>query len=85
MSSPPAPTRVDVGIVVSVHASAEHTFSKQSRTEIELAAVVDRAPDGSTSSKTGVMGVVVPSGRVRPGGPISVACPPPPWEPFEPV
>lgn len=188
MSTPPAPTRVDLGTVVSVHAGAEHSFGKEARPDIRLvagfgvegdvhggatvrhrsrvakdpyqpnlrqvhliaeelfgelgeqgftvgpgdlgenvttsgidlldlptgallrigddalvavtgtrnpcrqiekfqtgllAAVVDRAPDGSVIRKAGVMGVVVQGGPVRPGDPIAVAYPPPPWEPLD--
>ncbi len=37
-----------------------------------LAAVLDRAADGSVLRKTGVMGIVLADGTVRPGDPISV-------------
>lgn len=44
-----------------------------------LAAVLDRAEDGSLVRKAGVMAVVIEGGEVRPGDPIAVALPPPPW------
>lgn len=48
-----------------------------------LAAVLDRAPDGSLLRKAGVMGVVVEGGEVRPGDAVAVALPPQPWRRLE--
>ena len=50
-----------------------------------LAAVASRNPDGRIVRKSGVMAVVVQGGVVRPGDAISVAVPPEPWTPLEPV
>lgn len=44
-----------------------------------LAAVLDRAADGSLIRKAGVMAVVVEGGPVRPGDAIAVGLPPEPW------
>lgn len=48
-------------------------------------AVLDRAPDGSLVRKSGVMGVVVQGGEVRPGDEIAVELPAEPHRPLEPV
>lgn len=48
-----------------------------------LAAVLDRAADGSLIRKAGVMGIVVEGGVVRPGDRIAVTCPPAPWRRLE--
>ena len=50
-----------------------------------LAAVVDRAPDGSVIRKAGIMSVVVAAGEVRAGDPITVELPDGPHRPLEPV
>lgn len=41
-----------------------------------MAAVLDRADDGTLIRRAGVMAVVVAGGRVRPGDPIEIALPP---------
>lgn len=48
-----------------------------------LAAVLDRAPDGSLIRKAGVMGVILRGGPVRPGDRIVAAFPPPPHQRLE--
>jgi MOSC domain-containing protein YiiM len=50
-----------------------------------MAATLGRGDDGSLVRKAGVMAVVVASGDVRPGDPISVELPPEPHRPLEPV
>jgi len=50
-----------------------------------LAAVVDRAPDGTVIRRCGIMGVVLTSGPVRPGDPIRIIAPGEPHRPLEPV
>jgi MOSC domain-containing protein YiiM len=50
-----------------------------------MAAVLDRAPDGSLVRKAGVMGVVLAGGEVRPGDPIAVELPEGPARPLVPV
>jgi MOSC domain-containing protein YiiM len=50
-----------------------------------MAAVLDRAPDGSLIRKAGVMSVVVSGGDVRAGDPITVELPDGPHRPLEPV
>jgi RimJ/RimL family protein N-acetyltransferase/MOSC domain-containing protein YiiM len=50
-----------------------------------MAAVLDRDPDGELVRKTGVMGVVLVGGVVRPGDPIRVELPPGPHVPLRPV
>jgi len=50
-----------------------------------MAAVLDRAPDGSLVRRSGVMAVVVAGGPVRAGDPIAVDLPPPPHAPLRPV
>jgi MOSC domain-containing protein YiiM len=50
-----------------------------------LKAVLDRDDDGELVRKSGVMGVVVEGGEVRPGDPIEVELPPEPHVRLEPV
>jgi len=50
-----------------------------------LAAVLDRDAEGNLVRKSGVMGVVLADGQVRPGDAISVELPSPPHQPLEPV
>lgn len=48
-----------------------------------MAAVLDRAPDGSLIRKAGVMGIVLRSGTVMPGERIEVEMPTPPFAALE--
>jgi MOSC domain-containing protein YiiM len=48
-----------------------------------MAALLDRAPDGGIIRKSGVMGIVVEGGEIRPGDPIAVTMPPPPHRRLE--
>jgi hypothetical protein len=48
-----------------------------------LAAVLDHAPNGALIRKAGVMGVVVQSGQIRVGDPISIVLPPLPHRALE--
>jgi MOSC domain-containing protein YiiM len=48
-----------------------------------MAAVLDRAPDGSLIRKAGVMGIVLRSGTVMPGDRIEVEMPTPPFVALE--
>ena len=48
-----------------------------------LAAVLDRAPDGTLVRKAGVMAVVIAGGRVAPGDGIAVELPAEPWRRLE--
>ncbi|MCE1237134.1 MAG: MOSC domain-containing protein [Hyphomicrobiales bacterium] len=48
-----------------------------------LAAVLDRAADGSLVRKAGIMGVVIAGGDVRPEDPIEVVLPSEPWSKLE--
>ena len=50
-----------------------------------MKAVLDRDADGEVVRKSGVMGVVVAGGEVRPGDPIEVELPPEPHVRLEPV
>jgi MOSC domain-containing protein YiiM len=50
-----------------------------------LAAVLERAPDGSVVRKAGIMAVVLTGGEVRQGDPIEVELPPEPHVPLVPV
>ena len=50
-----------------------------------MAAVLDRAEDGSLIRKAGVMSIVVADGEVRPGDPITVTLPDRPHRPLTPV
>jgi MOSC domain-containing protein YiiM len=50
-----------------------------------MAATLDRDKEGNIVRKAGVMGIVLISGEVRPGNPIRVEPPPPPWRPLAPV
>lgn len=50
-----------------------------------MAAVLDRTPEGALIRKAGVMGVVVASGKIRPGDPIQLELPAAPRMPLEPV
>jgi MOSC domain-containing protein YiiM len=47
-----------------------------------MAAVLDRADDGSLVRKAGVMGVVAAGGEVRPGDPVTVTLPDQPHRPL---
>lgn len=49
------------------------------------AAVLDRDEEGKVVPKSGVMGVVLAGGEVRPGDPVHVEPPPEPHRPLEPV
>lgn len=48
-----------------------------------MAALLDRAPDGGIVRKSGVMGIVVEGGEIRPGDRIAVSLPPPPHRRLE--
>ncbi|GLU48454.1 MOSC domain-containing protein [Nocardiopsis ansamitocini] len=50
-----------------------------------LNAVIQRTPDGATVRKAGVMAVVLNSGTVQPGDPITAHLPPEPHAPLQPV
>jgi hypothetical protein len=50
-----------------------------------MAAVLDRDEEGHLVRKSGVMGIVLAGGEVRPGDPILVEPPPEPHRPLEPV
>lgn len=50
-----------------------------------MGAVLDRDADGKVVRKAGIMAVVLASGDVRPGDPISVELPPPPHQPLQTV
>lgn len=50
-----------------------------------MAAVLDRAPDGQLIRKAGVMAIVLASGEIRPGDPITPEPPPGPHRPLQPV
>lgn len=50
-----------------------------------MAAVLDRAPDGTLVRRSGVMAVVRVAGVVRPGDHIDVEMPLPPHHRLEPV
>lgn len=48
-----------------------------------LAAVIEKAPDGTLVRKSGIMSVVLEGGMVRAGDPIRVELPAPPFLPLE--
>ncbi len=48
-----------------------------------MAATLDRDADGSLIRKTGVMGIVLAGGEVRPGAPVRVELPPEPHRSLE--
>jgi len=50
-----------------------------------LAAVLGRDENGNLIRKSGIMGIVVTSGWVRPGDPVLVMLPPTPHQPLQPV
>jgi len=50
-----------------------------------LSAVLTKSEDGTVTRKTGVMGIVLVGGSVRPGDPIRVEAPAGPHYPLEPV
>ena len=50
-----------------------------------MEAVLDRAPDGTLIRRSGIMGIVVAGGDVRPGDPIGIELPEPPHRALEPV
>lgn len=47
-----------------------------------MSAVLEMKPDGSVIRKSGVMGIVLEGGKVKPGDPIQVVYPPEPYEPL---
>jgi MOSC domain-containing protein YiiM len=47
-----------------------------------MAATLGRDADGNLVRKAGIMGIVLVSGEVRPGDPIRVEPPAPPWRPL---
>jgi MOSC domain-containing protein YiiM len=49
------------------------------------AAVLDQDDDGNVVRLAGIMGIVLTSGEVRPGDPITLELPPPPHLPLRPV
>jgi hypothetical protein len=50
-----------------------------------MAAMLGRDEQGRLTRKSGVMGIVLTGGTVRPGDPIRVELPPEPWRPLVPV
>lgn len=50
-----------------------------------MAAVLSRDDEGNLIRKSGVMGIVITSGSVRPGDEIAIQLPPEPHHPLEPV
>lgn len=50
-----------------------------------MSAVLDRGPDGELIRKAGIMGIVIVTGEVVPGDPITIELPPHPHQPLEPV
>jgi MOSC domain-containing protein YiiM len=50
-----------------------------------MAATLDRDAAGKLIRKAGIMAIVLTDGEVRPGDPIQVHLPPPPYRPLEPV
>lgn len=49
------------------------------------AAVLDRDDDGNLVRLAGIMGIVLATGDVRPGDPVTLTLPPPPHHPLTPV
>ncbi len=47
-----------------------------------MSAVLEKKSDGSVIRKSGVMGIVLEGGKVKPGDPIQVVYPPEPYEPL---
>ncbi len=47
-----------------------------------MSAVLEKKPDGSVIRKSGVMGIVLEGGKVRPGDLIQIVYPPEPYEPL---
>lgn len=50
-----------------------------------MRATLDRDTDGNIIRKAGVMGIVLAGGEIRPGDPIEVELPSPPYRPLAPV
>ena len=50
-----------------------------------MAAMLDKDADGSLIRKSGVMGIVISGGDVRPGDPVRIEWPPAPHRPLQPV
>jgi hypothetical protein len=48
-----------------------------------MAAVLDRDEEGNLVRKAGIMAIVLEGGEVRPGDPIRIQLPPPPYRPLE--
>jgi MOSC domain-containing protein YiiM len=50
-----------------------------------MKAVLDRDEDGNVVRKSGIMGIVLSGGEIRPGDAIGVELPPEPRQPLQPV
>jgi hypothetical protein len=83
------------GVVISVHVSPTHTFSKRSVDAIKLiegqgiegdahcgVTVKHRSHTGAVVRLAGIMGTVARGGLIRPGDAIRVELPPPPHFPL---
>jgi MOSC domain-containing protein YiiM len=81
----PAGTRLHVGqaAIVEVMGLREPCVQIDRFQQGLLKAVVSRNPDGTILRKTGVMGIVIADGDVRPGDTISVSLPAEPHRPLD--
>jgi MOSC domain-containing protein YiiM len=83
----PAGTRVGLGgqAVVEVTGLRNPCVQLDGVAPGLMEAVLDRDPFGGLVRKAGVMAVVVLGGEVRPGDPVEVELPPPPYRRLRPV
>jgi hypothetical protein len=83
----PVGTRLKLGDVATVEVTGLRNPCKQLN-DIHpglMAATLERQPTGRLLRKAGVMSIVLVGGEVRPGDPISVTLPAPPYRALEPV
>lgn len=81
----PAGTRLHIGdsAIVEVTGLRNPCAQIEAFQEGLLAAVLDRGPEGEVIRKSGIMGIVVASGVIRPGDALGVDLPPPPHRRLE--
>ena len=80
----PEGTRLDVGgAVIAVTGLRNPCAQIDGLAPGLMAALLDRAPDGGIIRKSGVMGIVLEGGVIRPGDAIAVILPPPPHRRLE--
>jgi MOSC domain-containing protein YiiM len=82
----PAGTRLGLGeAVVEVTGLGNPCDQLEGLAPGLMAALLDRDASGGVIRRSGVMGVVVLGGEVRPGDPVEIELPPPPYRRLRPV